>query len=338
MKKYNEMMEHIHPTEIQKNNMLNKALNGEPKKQKFKLRYCTGVIAVGMMFSMTVFADEIKDTVYNLLGREEIVSENVLNEVYSDTDGHVKMTIKELLSDNINSRAIIEYTALDDTGKDWLKRIENVMQDYNHSIYDMRLSPHFKDNNTALYGVNSGFSCYELEEYTTETTRVFEVSCETSGESYSEYMVLSYPLMNTVSNETMINISESVKLKDVRIDGVKEPEKHYRLTGVKYSPLSIMLYGENHGLYEAGVNEFGGYYQKSLSNEQIDSLYIIMKDGSKINLEEPNDYGYGGWMLNAVTNPEVDYDVSIYCCSFTKAMNVENIAGIEFDSIYYALN
>lgn len=330
------MMEHIHPTQTQKNNMLDNVLNSKPKRKIFRFRYCAAAIAIGMAFSVTVFADEIKNTIYNLLGRDEIVGEKVLNEVYSDSDGHVKMTVKELLSDNINSKAIIEYTALDDTGKDWLERVGTVREEYNQSIYDVELSPHFKDNNTALYGVSYSYSCYELEEYETETTRVFELSCETSGESYSENMVLTYPLMNTVSNEAMINISESVQLKDVKIDGVKAPDKHYRLTGVKYSPLSIMLYGENHGLYESGSKN-GGHYIRTLVNEQIDSLYIIMKDGSKINLEEPNDYGYGGWMLGSVTNPDVDYEVSIYCCSFGKAMDINNIAGIEFDGVYYSI-
>ena len=341
------MMKHIHPTEAQKNRMLNNALSHRTEKKSFKLKYCAIAAAACVAFSTTVFADEIKETFYNLLGADEIVSQDVLSNIYSDTDGHVTMTVKEVLSDNITTRAIIEYMAHDDEGKQWLANMQNVTDEFNDSIFNPQIEPCFKDNNTALYGVCWSYGCDELKEYSSDTTRVFELSCEASGENASTNSItLSYCLIDQFDNETVINVSESVELKEVKLDGVKSPDKHYRLTGVKYSPLSIMIYGENLGLYEAGINENDWHYIYSLSDEEIDSCCLIMKDGTKrdfINplpnqdIDEWFDLGGGGWSLGSVTNPELDYDVSIYCQSFGTKLDVENVAGIELDGIYYSL-
>lgn len=340
------MMEHIRPTEVQKNRMLNNALNHKSEKKSFKLKYCAAALALSMAFSVTVFADEIKETFYNLLGRDEIVSQDVLNNIYSDTDGHLTMTVKEVLSDNITTRAIIEYIAHDSEGKQWLKNMQNVTDEFYNSIFDPQIEPCVKDDNMGLYGVSYGYSCTELKEYSSDTTRVFELSCEASGENVgTDCVTLSYCLIDQFDKEAVIDVSESVELKEVKLDGVKSPDKHYRLTGIKYSPLSIMLYGENLGLYEARYSE-NSYYIKSVADEGIDSCCLIMKDGTKrdfINplpnqtVDEWAELGGGPWSMGAVCNPDVDYEVSILCTSFITKLDVENVAGIELDGIYYSL-
>ena len=138
------MMKHIRPTDCQKNKMLEKAFEGSSnqKKHKFKFKYCAVLLAAAMIFSTTtVFADEIKEAFYNLLGKNEIISEDVLNEVFSDDDGHVKITVKELLSDGINTYAIVEYTALDDKGKWWIDKPLIVGADFSTHINYPQLSP-----------------------------------------------------------------------------------------------------------------------------------------------------------------------------------------------------
>ncbi len=72
----------------------------------------------------------------------------------------------------------------------------------------------------------------------------------------------------------------------------------------------------------------------------------IRKDGTKrdfINplpnqdIDEWAELGGGAWSLGSVINPDVDYDVSILCTSFVTKLDVENVAGIELDGIYYSL-
>lgn len=346
MKKYTEMMGHIRPTDCQKNEMLEKALAGSStqKKYKFKFKYCAVVLATVMIFSTTtVFADEIKEAFYNLLGKNEIISENVLNEVYSDNDGHVKITVKEFLSDKINSYAIVEYTALDEIGKEWIDKaliVEN-LESINQHINYPDLFPNFKDNNTALYGVSYSHGATELIEYHTENSRVFKLVCLASGGDFgTDSMRLSYNLPDKWKAEADINVSDSVELTDIKIDSSLAPDKYYKPLGIKISPLSILIYGEDLGIVESGKNPSGnGWYQKVVHDEEIDSLYLIMKDGQKHNiLEDGSIVLKVTSMLTHVSNPEVEHDIIIYTSAFEEPMDISLISGVELDGIYYPIN
>lgn len=45
---------------------------------------------------------------------------------------------------------------------------------------------------------------------------------------------------------------------------------------------------------------------------------------------------YGG--SASVSNPEVDYDYSIYCAAFKDYMDLSMIDGIELDGVFYPIN
>lgn len=337
-KRYTEMMKHIYPTQEQKNNMLEKVFEPEPEKVKrgFRIKYCIPAVALAVIFSTTVFAEEIKNTFYGLLGKNEIVSEEVLNDVYTDTDGHVRMSVKEVLSDKITSYAIIEYTAFDEKGQDWLDNYLTV-----HKLNALTISPFMKDGNTSLYGVNYGYNCEEQLEYQTENTRVFKTSYYASGVNFGTDSVdLIYPLADKWENHAVIDVSESVTLKDVKIDSDKAPEKYYKPLGIKISPLSMNIYGKDLGIVEKGELKGGGTYTKVVHKETIDSLYLIMKDGSKHDLltnETRILADDSGAMLACVSNPEIDYDCSIYSSAFRDYMDLSIIDGIELDGVYYPL-
>lgn len=336
-------MEHIIPTEDQKDRMFEKAISVKPQqhKSRFKARYCVIAAALAMAIPTTIFANEIKEVFYNLLGKNEIVSEEVLNEIYTDNDGHVKITVKELLSDKINSYAIVEYTALDDEGKKWIDRsliMENPENVNDHLNYP-NLSPAFKDNNTAIYGVNYSYGAYELENYHTEKSRLFKVTCQASGNNFgTDCMQLEYNLPDKFRVKADINVSQSVKVKDIKIDSSNAPEKFYKPLGIQISPLSFAIYGKDLGIVESGRNSVGEYYQKVV-NEEVDSLYIFMKDGKKydlISFDEDSILDTGGAMTH-VSNPNVEYDIVIYTCAFAEPLDISLIAGFELDGVYYPL-
>ncbi len=343
------MMEHLRPTEYQKNEMLEKAFSGIIKKPKrsFRLKYCIIAATAVLLFSgTTVFADEIKAVFYNLLGKNELVSEDVLNEVYSDDDGHVKITVKEFLSDRINSYAIIEYTALDDKGKKWIDKaliVENMDAMTQHMNYP-DMFPNFKDNNTALYGVNYNHGAEELIEYHTENSRVFKVVCLASGGDFgTNSMKLLYNLPDKWKTEATIDISESVQITDIEIDNSLAPDKYYKPLGIRISPLSLLIYGEDLGIVESGVNQSGNWYQKIVHDENIDSLYLIMKDGKKYNildysLDDSSIMLNSTAMLTHVSNPEVEHDIIIYTSAFEEPIDLELIDGIELDGVYYPID
>lgn len=331
MKKYIETMRHIYPTQSQKDNMFERALKEKTHRKKPVLRYCIASAVAAVVCSTVVFADEIHNTFYNLLGKDEIIAEDVLNDVYTDTDDHIRMSVKELLSDKITAYAVIEYTALDDIGKKWLDGATSLTDGVINGVYAPQIHPCFKEENTALYGVNYSYICEELTDYRTENSYVFKTEYQASGENYgTDSIILDYHMPERYENQAVIDVTESIQLTDIKVDGVKLPDKHYRIQGVKISPMSIMVYGENCGLYESGTNQYGSYYIRSLVNEEINSIYLVMKDESRIDL-------HGGFSLTSVSNPEIDYEVSICAESFDESIDISLVDGIELDGVYYDL-
>ncbi|MCM1226915.1 MAG: hypothetical protein NC320_05735 [Clostridium sp.] len=337
-KRYTEMMEHIYPTQEQKNSMLEKVFEPEPEKAKrgFKIKYCIPAVALAVIFSTTVFAEEIKNTFYGLLGKNEIVSEEVLNDVYTDTGEHVSIAVKEVLSDMINCRMIVEYTLHDEIGREWIDNLANACK----STF-LEVSPHMKEENTILYGVSRSYGCEELTEYRTENTRVFNVFYESSGEGSGTNSVdLMYHLYHQWENHAVIDVSKSVQLTDIKLDSSLAPNFYYKPIGVKISPMSILIYGQNCGLYETGNNKYGGYYIRSLVDDDfyLSSLHLIMKDGNKYDLLHDEEVQYApGWGLGSVTNADLDYDVSVYC-SALRDIDITTIDGIELDGVYYSFD
>lgn len=334
MKKYTEIMEHIKPTPEQKDRMLEKALQGKPERKRFKLRYAAAVVAAGVIFSGTVFGEEIKNTFYGLLGRDEIVSEQVLNDVFTDSDGHVTVAVKEVLSDKINAYAIVEYTALDSEGQDWLD---------NSLIVNMNNAPNITpdwESVNAVYGGSFSYGFEEIENLRTDKSRVFKTVYDSSGENFgTDSIRFWYCLTNDWGKETSIDVTESVQLTDIKFDSSKAPDKYYKPLGAKLSPLSLMIYGKDMGMTETGKTKSGGYYQKVVHEEEIDSLYLIMKDGTIYNMlkSESMDMGQCGYTLTHVSNPEVGYDCAIYTGAFKESVDISLIDGIELDGVYYPL-
>ena len=129
MKEIREAMEMISPSEEQKNRMFEKAemmaeKSYAPAKRKgrvIKIACCTAA-AAAIIGTTTVFADDIKSVFYGLFGNESIISEDIIENVYEDTDGHIDFSVSKVVSDRINSYAIVKYTALDDEGAKWLDK------------------------------------------------------------------------------------------------------------------------------------------------------------------------------------------------------------------------
>lgn len=317
--------------------MAMKKTEAKPKRN-FKAKYCVIAIAVAMAIPTTIFADEIKNTFYNILGKDEKVSEYVVNDIYTDSSENLKFTVKELLSDKINSYAVVEYEALTEKGIESLEGLDEMLRYYgnirNDYITDhtlISITPDMKDDNYALYGVNYSFETKELEEYRTENKRVYSVQYNASGDNFgTDNVKINYEL-ESVSKEVTLKCTKYLDYKEIKLDSSKAPDKTYKPTGVKLSTFSVFVYGKNCGNYEAGINKYGWYYQRSLSYEEVESIYLIMKDDTKMDL-----LALGGSMLCSVTNPDVDYDIGIYTACFGEYINTDDVAGIEIDGVYYS--
>ncbi len=319
--------------------MLERAMKKTEAKPKrnFKVKYCVIATVVAMAIPTTIFADEIKNTFYNILGKDEKVSEYVVNDIYTDSTENLKVTVKELLSDKINSYAVVEYEALTEKGIESLEGLDKMLRygnPFDDNIFDHTLiciEPDIKDDNTLNYGVNYSFKTSELMQYRTENKRVYSMQYNASGDNFgTDNVKINYEL-ESKSKEVTLKCTKYLDYKEIKLDSSKAPDKTYKPTGVKLSTFSIFVYGENCGQYEAGINKYGWSYVRSLSDEEVESIYLIMKDDTKMDV-----LALGGSMLCSVTNPDVDYDIEIFTACFGEYINTDDVAGIEIDGIYYS--
>ena len=139
-----------------------------------------------------------------------------------------------------------------------------------------------------------------------ENARVFRVKCNAADIVFDTDVInLNYIMPNGVSKTVPINVSESIELIDIKLDSSKAAENYYIPTGVKLSPLGIMVYGMNNGLYDYTKGENGSSIWVIPDEPALPSVEIVTKDGSEIPLNHP-------WSLCSVIEPEKDYEVAIF--------------------------
>ena len=140
----------------------------------------------------------------------------------------------------------------------------------------------------------------------------------------------------------MLDVSSNIEKRVFVLDNSSAPEKLYKPTEAILSPLSLRICGENLGFYEQGHYETAEgevFYHSSLLQEVVvDSLYLVLADGGRVNLLNPpdkwNDTGYSGPGAMNRAQGENTYCL-IYAISFNDPIDMDTIAGIELDGVYY---
>lgn len=308
------------------------------------------------VFAMTVFADEIA----GIFTDNEIVGETVRTSVYCDKDEHIEISVEEILSDMQTVRMVVRYTALDKQGEEWLGQLSE--KGNNNSIYGddptahygFRVSPDFKDNNTRLYGVNWGYYATEIEEYRTKTQRRFIVGMEANDGYWGTDNIILYYMMTDyelyadnnqyINNKksAVLDVSTNIERRKFILDNSNAPEKLYKPTEAFLSPLSLRICGENLGFYKQGhyeTSEGTYYYEKLLEDVEVDSLYLVQNDGHKIDMLDPplewSEIGYHGPGAMGRAQGENEY-CHIYSISFKNPIDIDTVAGIELDGVFYS--
>lgn len=335
MNEFNKAMDKICPSEQQKNRMFDKALemaeeDSEKTVRRPKLKIITAsIIAVAVLAgTTTVFADEIKSVFYKFFNDDSIISEEIIENIFEDSDGHVDFSVSRIVSDKINTYAIVKYTALDGVGEKWLDNrfasfdIAGTAEDMlNRGLF---IKP--DDSTDAHISYMFGIADEEITDTAEENSRVFRISCTSEDVVLnSDCVKIEYVMTSEKTHCAMLDVSESVELTDIKLDRSIAPDKSYIPSGVKLSPLGIMIYGENNGLYETSEN--GGSVW-STSDEKLDSVKIIRKDSSAV---EYNAY----LSLCAVNGKGKEYDTVIFSTFFKEPTDIEAIAGVEIDGVFY---
>lgn len=354
MKEYREAMGLLTPTEEQKDRMFSDALSMAERRairtekrssRRIMKIACGAAAAAAVICTTTVFADEIKTAFYSFFGNDAVISDSIIEDVYSDTDGHVDFSVEKVVSDRINSYAIVRYTALDDSGNEWLsdmfEKVPWVGEDGEPYTYadgtpvmhykyqlDLTIQPNgYDDHNVSFsYGLTDDS---EITDDIEDSARVFRIKCEAADEVFNtDDIRLSYPMPGGGTKTVNINVSESIELLDIKLDSSKAAENYYIPTGVKLSSLGIMVYGNNNGLYDYNKNEMGFSVWMIPENPETPTVTVVMKDGSEMIM-------YRGWSLGSVIEEEKDYEVQIFTEPFESPIDTENVAGIILDGVYY---
>ena len=335
MNEFNKAMDKICPSEQQKNRMFDRALemaeeDSEKTVRRPKLKIITAsIIAVAVLAgTTTVFADEIKSVFCKFFSDYSIISEEIIENIFEDSDGHVDFSVSRIVSDKINTYAIVKYTALDDVGEKWL---DNRFASFDiagtaEEMLNRGLFIKPDDSTDAHISYMFGIADEEITDTAEENSRVFRISCTSEDVVLnSDCVKIEYVMTSEEMRCAMLDVSESVELTDIKLDRSIAPDKSYIPSGVKLSPLGIMIYGENNRLYETSED---GDSVWSTSDEKLDSVKIIRKDSSAI---EYNAY----LSLCAVNGKGKEYDTVIFSTFFKEPTDIADIDGVEIDGVFY---
>lgn len=273
-----------------------------------------------------VYAEEINNYItqffdkVGFLTREERISDYIEKNVYEDSDGHIKMSVKEVLCDQKSFRAIILYEAIDDIGKEWI-------EEYKSGILKEK-----KPVSLIITGNVSGIiDVEEVEEFTTETTICMDFFCDWANEIDEITMNLFYDMTEN-SKSTIISVSENVEVKEYRLVGDNDVDIYYSAEYVRISKMSCIVYGKQNNLYKYEKNDYYTNGSFLVSDVKFPNVIIHCKNSS--------DYVLDGWSLIPATNEdgEIDTDSHHGCDTYIVSgtyydENLKQLQYIEINNI-----
>lgn len=361
---YRQAMEQVKPQDGKKEKLweqISQEINETDTKRRKRAPIWKGSAAAAVILLIcalvipgSAFADEVKALFMGFLKNEETVQQYVKESVYEDSDGHVKMQVTELLSDEVVVLATVKYDALDEKGKEWLS-VKDISQSdpfkgpnaTNPAYLNLNILPDYKGN-TWKYGVNGGYGGTELTEYRTDTSRVYLLTCEASNWS-SSMAKCEFTYVLTDGEEHAVSLDTSVNIPvyeyDLKAKNNETLSRYYKPTHIRLSRLSYVIYGKQNGLFEnISREEVDLYISRSLLTEEEESAERIVsvvsqtKEGESISLAvsgmlgvistetEQLGNGYDCYVVSG--NMQNIYDRTIWKDTKEKTVDPETISGI----------
>lgn len=222
------------------------------------------VIACAVTVSGVAFADEIEEFFTGFLTKNEIIQSDVQENVFSDSDGHVRVEIAELLSDGVIIQATVKYQALDETGRNWLDDYDT-LKPYT-GVRSLIIEPDIQEAGDE-YAVGYSCGCREVREYQTENERIFFLRLEAIAETPAlEQVHFCYDMTDgeyTATLDTPANVP--VFEYELTVSDNGSANEQYTPTVLRISKLSYIVYGLNQGYLE----EFQRMHEdESLTDEE----------------------------------------------------------------------
>lgn len=290
---YREMQERLLPDREKQEEMWERIVKegAEYQKQKRRKFLKTGVagitaalLACMLILPQTGMADGIKYVLSQFTKKSDI-AEDIQKDTYSDQDGHVKMRVKEMLSDGTNVFLGICYTALDQEGKEWLARLDpdpDVVRNWDDLMISGVGAASEKD---LEYCIGWGENLVEQTNLATEKERHFLFSYFNDGDASASaqgYYTLRYTMPEGFK-EFQVTRKANMEKVLYRIEKNGASTERFEPRYLHVSKLSFQLLLRKNAKYD--INEFDG----------LDSgkIAFVRKDGSKVMAESSSQYTPG---------------------------------------------
>lgn len=195
----------------------------------------------------------------------EIISE-LKNDVFSDENENIRLTVQEFITDGANSFMTIRYDYLTEKGKTWGDEHLNLEEPdcYNKFTIAPSINP------DGSYASNGALWYYaELEKYNTETSRYFAVSVESDAAlSENRSLKIVYNI-GEGEKETVISAECKINRKWYTLRSDSQLSEYVTPKMLCISDLSCTVYGKNNGYSVHGRTEGGGYWGKKLVSPEV---------------------------------------------------------------------
>lgn len=293
--KYRDAMDTVHASTdlIEKTKGL---ASGEHKSRNRRKRYrrlavamvtAAAVFCIVMTVPHTSVAKYVKNAFHGFWGDKQEVSSSVQKGIFEDEDEHIKMSVEELLSDEMYVSVVIKYQAKDKKGKEWLRN-DGMMVGVKTLERSLGISPKVPISG---FGGEAGG---ELEEYRTDNVRYFILDFEAAWWS-SQSMgkcVIRYPLTEHVKETELDTSNTNIPVYEyaLKAEGQKKLSRFYEPKILRMTKMTMGVYGKDTGMYEKEgcMDAISDEFWEN-EKEELKSVQLIKKDGSYV----PLDIGWG---------------------------------------------
>lgn len=277
---YREMQERLLPDKKKQEEMWERIVKEGAEYQKQKRgKYLkigvTGIVAAAFICMLILPQSGLADGMKYVLSQFSKTSEvkkDIQKNTYSDQDEHVKMQVKEMLSDGTSVFLGICYTALDQEGEQWVAQLDPHPEVVN-GLDDLMISGTSSEEDMD-YSMGWGQNLEEQKELATEKERHFLFSYFNDGDAsvaaqgnYSLRYVMpeGFKEFQVTRKSNMKKVLYQIEKKDVTTERF-DPKY------LQVSKLSFQLLLRKNAKFD--LNEFDG----------LDSgkIAFVMRDGSKI--------------------------------------------------------
>ncbi len=313
------------------------------KKFAFKRAVIIPIAAVFGLCATAVTAGAIYNGIQDLqrseIAKNQDVAEKIQNFIFEDSNGRVKMTVEEYISDGLAAFMTVHYEALNDEGKAWLNSFSEIVHE------DLYMRPKFEDDKHAT---SHSYGNTELTEYRTESDRYFRLETEVGTRTYGGRQVTLNYILGAEQKSIDLDTECSVEVYRYELKTDEQPTDLFTPKYLEISDLSFSILGMNHKVYVHEVRENGNSWHSLLPVDMdlADFLgtTLIMKDGSRVFL------GHGNCAMGSQYPLEENYFTDLAVCSGTynlfdeetqkwsyKSIEAENVEAIELCGAVYEL-